>query len=103
MTDLKTKGIVIDTEIEEHMSLLGIEMDDDEEFLELQQEEICRRQDELEKVTKRYMCGQDDGKFFIFSDDEEALDAISTLFPGFELEEHDLENFPLDYDYRQAG
>ena len=34
------------------------------------------RETKLDNLTNKYMCGQDDGKWFYFSDDEEAVGHI---------------------------
>ena len=45
------------------------------------------------------MEGNDDAKLFIFSDCVEGTDAIKQVYKGFNLQEYESGDFPLDYDY----
>ena len=77
---------------------LGTEMHYDDELR--YQEFIITKLEELDANTTKYMQGQDDAKLFIFSDNAEAIMAISRVFNPLPLRPFNIEDWPLDYSYK---
>ncbi len=63
--------------------------------------ECMAREEKLDSQTKKYLCGQDDGIIFYFTDDTEALEFIKNIFPEFDLTTIHSGDLPWDYDYRR--
>lgn len=103
------KGIIIDSCSKIDIERLGckcwagtgdyVEPEDIELF-----QEICSdRQLQVDDITEFFMTGQDDGKEFYFSDIEDGIAAIMEVFPEFEVVDLNIDEYPLDYDYRNNG
>jgi hypothetical protein len=56
---------------------------------------------DLENLTTKYMQGQDNGQYFIFSDCDEGIEAIKKAFPNEPLVSVKANQYPFDYDYRR--
>jgi len=103
---MKVKGVLIDWGIKENLIAYGCNFGPNENGfdMDLQEEErmqevFCDRMDELGDLTENYMCGQEDGKEFIFSDDESAIAHIATIYHESLIQEFESDNYDLDYDY----
>ena len=102
---MKVKGIILDELNLAEIRLAGFtkfridsgEMDYRDK-LAFQEWEISK-QDELEEFSLEYMQGQDDAKFFIFSDKKEVQNKIKSLFSKLTMVEVNSEDYPLDYNY----
>lgn len=104
---MKVTGVIIDSESRGDVEKLGCTWsapEDGPEDFDLFQDIIFNRTEALEKINPRFMCGEDDGKVFFFSDNAEvATIAIVKVFPEFDLVEVELDDYALDYDYHRDG
>lgn len=102
---MKVTGIIIDSESKSDVERLGCRWsaaEDGPEDLEVFQDMINDKTEALEGLTSRFMCGEDDGKAYFFSDDVEvATTAIAQVFDEFVLTEVELDDYALDYDYHR--
>lgn len=101
---MKLDAIIIDTLNPDHLDRLGLQYDmfDDEpeitdDSLEQYQELIYNRTEALENATNnQYFAGQDDGKNFM-AVEEKYKEHLESLFPEFEIQQIDPEDYPWDY------
>lgn len=104
---MKVTGIIIDSESRADVESLGCRWsaaEEGPEDLEVFQDMINDRSEALENITAQFMCGEDDGKAYFFSDNiEVAMPAIAQVFHEFDLVEVDLDDYALDYDYHRDG
>lgn len=102
---LKLKGIILNESDLDQVRLAGFynfreydgQMDyrDDRKFQEWQ----ITKLEHLDTLTAEYMYGQDDAKFFVFSNKPNAQQSIKNVFPKLEFVEVNHEDYPFDYDY----
>lgn len=105
------KGVIINTLDPNHINIFtgkwtyeGVipgEAEVEEEGHEEYQDEINNRFDKLDSLTLDYMSGQDDGKDFIASDNERAIECIREIFPEFVLCHLNEDNYSWDYNYKR--
>ena len=106
---MKIKGVVVDAMIKEEVLKIspsiiwddyynGINFDSFDEF----NDTLLEREKILNSITNKYMSGQDDAKWFWFSNCKEGIDAIKNIFPEFkiiEITDAERDYYPMDYDY----
>ena len=104
------KGIIIDELVESDIKHIapGIRWDYEDEQIwwkdwEIYEDALIERLEKLKSLSSKYMCGNDDAKWFFFSDCEEGLKDIKEVFPEFEFKYYNIDHFPLDYDYRTSN
>lgn len=105
---MKVQGVIIDMENKRDVVSIIDSIQWDPYFNELHYEDvelfinkILERENSLDAITSKFMSGQEDAKWFYFSDIEEGVDAISYCFPEFNLVEVDSEDYSLDYNYKK--
>jgi len=95
-------GVIIDTQIKSEMAKLGLgwgEENDElpEDEMDKYCEIMCDRITDLDKKTKAYYCGYDDGKDVIAVVHPELIPIIKEIYPEFEIQEMYRDSFSWDY------
>ncbi len=105
---MKVKGIIFSDNTEyEPQAIKDVKaifpgvifVDDEIDNWEGWEEATNARQNKLDSITNKYMMGNDDAKYFYFTNDQEGLKSIQHVFPEFEIIEVNYEDYPWDYDY----
>jgi len=105
---MKVRGIIIDYCDKEEVLKVCPEMLWDDKYDEMIVDDsdyfflaLGDRAKRLNDITKDYMCGEDNGLEFYFSDKSSVVMAIHSIYPEFSLEDVDSDDYPMDYDYRR--